>query len=132
MWRPGVIFSALALAACTQPVPDSGPGVGFSDYNSYNAAPLAAPATTGGFSTAAAAAAIDKAEGKTSAAPPALAPGMGAVIGSTSTITPAQPTQGSMPIISSGNRARGNAPAGIAETTSEMANVPNSATVSDE
>jgi hypothetical protein len=132
MWRPGVIFSALALAACTQPVPDSGPGVGFSDYNSYNAAPLAAPATTGGFSTAAAAAAIDKAEGKTSAAPPTLAPGMGAVIGSTSTITPAQPTQGSMPIISSGNRARGNAPAGIAETTSEMANVPNSATVSDE
>lgn len=61
------LMAALGLAACSPKVPDS--GAGFQDYNSYiknqaaaAAPPVAAPAT--GFSPAAAAAAIDAAEGK--------------------------------------------------------------------
>ncbi|MFC3182546.1 hypothetical protein [Cypionkella sinensis] len=112
--------------------------MGFQDYDSYNApAPApAAPAPAAGFSTGGALAAIDKAEGKNTdtaltptnqplsaqaAASPYAQPQQGAVIGGTT---------------SSGERPRGNAPAGIAETTSEMANVPGSSanvgTVSDE
>lgn len=34
---PFAILSPLALAACSSSVPDSGQGVGFQDYNSYNA-----------------------------------------------------------------------------------------------
>ncbi len=119
MWRSVLILGAIAVAGCSPVVPDSAAGVGFSDYNSYSTAPVApasAPATTG-FSAAAAAAAIDKAEGKTAAAPvPQLAP-----LG--------QPTDSSMQIISTDNRPRGNAPAGIVETTSEM---KNGAAISDE
>jgi hypothetical protein len=121
MCRSVLILAALGLAACTPTVPDSASGVGFSDYNSYDAAPLnsmpaATPST--GFSAAAAAAAIDKAEGKTTAAAPItqMAP-LGA------------PTSDSMQIVSSASRPRGNAPAGIVETTSEM---KNSSTISDE
>lgn len=130
MCRSVLILAALGLAACSPTVPDSAAGVGFSDYNSYNAAPLSAmPATTApaapstGFSAAAAAAAIDKAEGKTTSAPvmqPAPATQM-APIGT--------PSATSMTIGSSAARPRGNAPAGIVETTSEM---KNSTTISDE
>ena len=114
------ILGAMSLVACSPVVPDSASGVGFSDYDTYNSAPLnaavapvPAPASTG-FSAASAAAAIDKAEGKLPSAQ--IAP-----LG--------QPTADSMPIISSDNRPRGNAPAGIVETTSEM---KGSATISDE
>lgn len=118
MWRSVLILGAVAIVACSPVVPDSAEGVGFSDYNAYNAAPLnavppAAPASTG-FSAAAAAAAIDKAEGK---------------VPDASNVPFGEPTATSVPIISSDNRPRGNAPAGIVETTSEMRN---SATISDE
>lgn len=39
-----MILGLLALAACTPPIPDSGAGVGFRDYNAYQAG-AAAPAT---------------------------------------------------------------------------------------
>lgn len=114
------ILGAMSMAACSPVVPDSASGVGFSDYDTYNAAPLntavapvQAPVGTG-FSAASAAAAIDKAEGKLPSAQ--IAP-----LGERSA--------DSMAIISSENRPRGNAPAGIVETTSEM---KGSATISDE
>lgn len=112
-------------AACGPQVPDSGPGTGpgFLDYqtylrtqgatNAYGApiAPLPYPATTGApteFSTDIAASAIAKAEG-------AVAPVAGAAT---------QPAYGETvpldPMALTGERARGNAPAGIEETTSEM------------
>jgi hypothetical protein len=116
-----MILAALGLAACSQQVPDSGAGVGFQDYNSYvNGAPpmQAAPvATQPGFSTDGAAAAIDNASAQ------------GRVIGSTTPYQ--QPTQFAD---ASGARPRGNAPAGIAETTSEMTGIATTVpgTVSDE
>ncbi len=136
-----MIWAALGLAACGTAVPDSGAGVGFQDYDAYNAPAPAAPAPAAGFTPGGALAAIDKAEGKTpdtaltptnqplsaqAAASPYAQPygnvPQGAVIGGTAS--------------SGAERPRGNAPAGIAETTSEMANVPGSAanigTVSDE
>jgi hypothetical protein len=110
---------ALGLAACTTQVPDSGNGVGFTDYRTYlqqreaalasgSPAPTppggpiagAAPAT-GGFSTARIGAAIDAADG-TVAAPPAVAPLTG-----TTAFDPARP--------------RGDAPAGIQTQTGEAA-----------
>ncbi len=104
-----VILAALGLAACTQRVPESGAGVGFQDYNSYLNERTATPSTNANqppappssFSPGGAAAAIDRASGVT---PPAA-----------STYSP--------PLVGadqSGVRARGNAPAGIAETTGEM------------
>lgn len=128
------LMAALGLAACSPKVPDS--GAGFQDYNSYiknqaaaaapaaAAPPVAAPAT--GFSPAAAAAAIDAAEGKAPApGAPLAAPGIAAanetvVITETVTDLPA------------GERARGNAPAGISETTSEMVVNTTPGAVSDE
>lgn len=123
-----ILLAALGLAACTPKVPDS--GAGFQDYNTYMknqtaaAAPAAAPST--GFSPESAAAAIDAADGVPPAASgaPLAAPGVaaattGAIIGATAATVP------------EGERARGNAPAGIAETTSEMTGVA-SGTVSDE
>ena len=114
-----IVVAALGLAACAPTVPDSGAGVGFQDYNTYlrsreaGVTPPTPTAPLSGFSADGAAAAIDKADG---IAPPAaqtpyVAP----------TYTP--PTDGA--------RARGNAPAGIQETTSEMDPAPQ-AGVSDE
>lgn len=66
------ILAALGLAACSVPVPDSGQGVGFQDYDSYMAnrqAALAQPLSSSviqpsaGFSTSGAAAAIANAQG---------------------------------------------------------------------
>ncbi len=137
MYRSVFVIAALGLAACSPTVPDSAAGVGFSDYNSYNsnsygAAPLnavtpVAPATTGGsgFSAAAAAAAIDKAEGKSTAIPLSATTPYPAT--TTSSIPFGQPSADSVAF--SASRPRGNAPAGIAETTSEMTG---SAAISDE
>jgi hypothetical protein len=120
MRRSVFTLAVLGLAACNPVVPDSAAWVGFSDYNRYSAAPItpvqAQPAAPSGFSAAAAAAAIDKAEGKTARVPivmrqqpapysPPAAYGQPLVAGA---------------IIGSENRPRGNAPAGIVETTSEM------------
>lgn len=117
-----MIVGVLGLAACTPVVPDSGAGVGFQDYDSYPAPAPAAP--VGGFSAANAAAAIDAAEGRAPLAgvniPVAAAPVAAAPAGETRGI-----------IIGSGQRPRGNAPAGILETTSEMGGAAGTA-VSDE
>lgn len=126
-----ILLAALGLAACTPKSPIL--GAGFQDYNTYMknqtaaaapAAPAAAPST--GFSPESAAAAIDAAEGKAPAASgaPLAAPGVaaattGAIIGETAAGVP------------EGERARGNAPAGIVETTSEMTGAA-PGTVSDE
>lgn len=127
-----VVFAG--LAACTSQVPDSGPGVGFTDYNSYlrqrEAAlrtgtpaptppgsviggPVAAPA--GGFSTARIGAALDAADG--------VAPtsGAGSPLGATTAFDP--------------NRPRGDAPAGIQVQSGEAqtaAGLAGNAAISDE
>ena len=99
MRAPVLILAALGLTACSTEVPDSGVGVEFNDYDSYNAQPTSVvPAT--GFSPDAAAAAIAKAEGGSGVATP----------------TPPQTLPEPLPAV----RARGNAPDGIQETTSEM------------
>ena len=118
MRAPLLVMVICGLAACTPPVPESGPGPGFEDYNSYlrnrSGNPYAtqpvvpvAPA----FSADMAASAITESEGGT-VAPLAQ-----------SAIPPLDPT-------ALGERARGNAPTGIEETTSEMGYV--SGDVSDE
>lgn len=105
-----LLLAAPFLAACQPSVPDSGAGVGFTDYNSYirdstsapagsYAAPAAAP--SGGFNPAAASAAIDRASGVTSA--PAAAPSYTAPSGS---LDP--------------NRPRGDAPMGIKHESGEV------------
>lgn len=105
MRAPVYIVLALGLAACAPSVPDSGAGVGFQPYGDYlkerSAGGAVAPVApvANGFSPDVAAAAIDKAEGR---APLAVAP---------APMAPAPTTA---------VRPRGNAPAGIAETTSEM------------
>jgi hypothetical protein len=121
-----VMMLALGLAACDSQVPESNPsGAGFQDYNSYmrnsTAQPngmmtpgSAAPQATTGFSPDAAAAAIAAAEGGTTA-PSGSAPlnptGQGATAASPSALPPLDPAACA---------GRGNAFAGIQETTSEM------------
>ena len=114
-----VMLAILALAACTPTVPESGGGVGFQDYNNYirgaqPVAPLPGPAVVsppvGSFDPAAAAAAIDRADGTVPAAPPPVA-----VLD---------------PGTASANRPRGGAPAGIKEESGEM--VHNNSGISDE
>jgi hypothetical protein len=110
MRLPVALLLSLALAGCvTTPVPDSGEGVGFTDYTTYQRSreatlagnTVATPiAPTTGFSTAAVGAAIDAADGRTVTPQPVVqqpgAPLQGVVIGSTDP-----------------HRPRGNAPAGI-------------------
>lgn len=107
------------LAACQPRVPESGPG--FSDYSSYlrnraadpaYGAPVAPviAAPPAAFSPDIAASAIDRAEAGTAPLDP-MAPPLD-------------------PMDLSGERARGNAPAGIEETTAEMGYVTGG--VSDE
>jgi hypothetical protein len=106
------VLSALMLAACTPTTPDSGAGVGFQDYNSYirgaapapAGAPVTVPPPGGAFDPAAAAAAIDRAQG---VAAPTVIPT------TTPTVTPL-PADGSA-------RPRGGAPAGIKEESGEVA-----------
>ncbi len=113
MRAPILIFLAFGLAACNPKVPDSGAGVGFEDYNSYihnstAGIPATQPATdsgvaaapAAGFSTDAAASAIAAAEAGTTTAAASTAP----------------PDPSGLPA----DRPRGNAPAGIQETTAEM------------
>lgn len=113
MRAPILMLLAFGLAACNPKVPESGAGVGFEDYNSYihNSTadiPATQPTTGGvtatapstGFSTDAAASAISAAEAGTTVAAATAAP-----------LDPAS---------LSTDRPRGNAPAGIQETTAEM------------
>ncbi len=132
-----MILAAFGLAACGTAVPDSGAGVGFQDYNAYDAPAPAAPAPAAGFTPGGALAAIDKAEGKNTdtALTPTNQPLSAQA--ANSPYAQSQPYgQAQGAVIGGGDRPRGNAPAGIAETTSEMANVPgsaaNTAGVSDE
>jgi hypothetical protein len=111
----GAVLTALLLAACSPSYTDSGAGVGFQDYNSYvrgaapapAGAPVTVPPPGGAFDPAAAAAAIDRAQG--------VAP--------VATLPPATPT----PVVTalptdSTARPRGGAPAGIKEESGEVAN----------
>jgi hypothetical protein len=113
----GATFAALMLAACTPTTTDTGPGVGFQDYNSYVrgaapgpvGAPVTIPPPGGAFDPAAAAAAIDRAQG---VAPAATLP----------TVTPSV-TPLPMPVATtedSAARPRGGAPAGIKEESGEV------------
>lgn len=110
------VMAAAIVAGCSPQVPDSGAGVGFNDYNSYVRGAQPAPqgvapaAPAAGFDPAAASAAIDRATGAAPAPAPLPAPAAG---------------------IATDDRPRGNAPAGIQETTSEMGQTANG-TVSDE
>ncbi|HLQ18407.1 MAG TPA: hypothetical protein VK146_05455 [Tabrizicola sp.] len=113
----GAVMAALLLAACTPTTTETGPGVGFQDYNSYirgaapapAGAPVTVPPPGGAFDPAAAAAAIDRAQGvaPVTAAPAAMTP----------TPVPAAVTP-----TDSTSRPRGGAPAGIKEESGEVAN----------
>lgn len=131
-----LVLLSVALAACTPPpVPDSGSGVGFQDYGTYlrqreaalntgapapaapgtpltaiGAAP--APATTG-FSTDRIGAAINAADGTP----------VGAPLNATGSAY-----TGTAPVTATGERPRGDAPAGIRQENGEVAN----AAISDE
>lgn len=139
-----ISLGLLGLAACGPQVPESGPG--FQDYNSYmrtqaasnmaaGAVGTPAPAPAAGFSPEAAAAAIDRAEG---VGPPATAMVAAAEAGASETSLGAPPLSAvpvaPVPVTAtadSTNRPRGNAPAGIAETTAEMGAVSHTG-ISDE
>jgi hypothetical protein len=133
---PMLAVLVAGLAACTTSVPDSGSGVGFTDYNTYlrqreaalqsggpaptppganvgGTVPL--PATTGGFSTDRIGAAIDAADGTAPAAT------LGAPLTGTTAFDPSRP--------------RGDAPAGIQTQSGEAvtaAGLAGSAAISDE
>ncbi|NEY90912.1 hypothetical protein G4Z14_11440 [Rhodobacteraceae bacterium KMS-5] len=126
-----VVAAVLGLAACSPQVPESGGGVGFTDYNSYvrNAqpapavplapmsaqpAPVTMPPATG-FSPAGASAAIDRATGVTSTDPAAF-PAAPAPMASTLAPAPMD----TVPLDANGQRPRGNAPEGIKEESGEM------------
>ena len=120
---PLMVMMLCGLAACQPRIPESGAGVGFTDYNSYirdkavNPQPsqygsAVAPVAPTEFSTAIASSAIDAAEA-------------GTTTGAAATAAP--PLD---PMALAGDRPRGNAPAGIQETTAEMGFV--TAGVSDE
>jgi hypothetical protein len=113
-------LAALVAAGCTPTTVDTGPGVGFQDYNSYirGARPEAPVGTavlppagtgTGSFDPAAAAAAIDRAEGVAPAGTGALPP-----------------------VTDSASRPRGGAPAGIKEETGEVDALAGNTGISDE
>lgn len=113
-WSAVGVVSATLVAGCAPPPPvDSGSGVGFQDYNSYIRGSRPAPVPTGpvvvppigsAFDPAAAAAAIDRAEGVSPVAPVAAA-----------TPAPLSPTN------QDPARPRGSAPAGIQEESGEVA-----------
>lgn len=118
----GVTLAALMLAACTPTTTDTGAGVGFQDYDSYIrgaapgpvGAPVTVPPPGGAFDPAAAAAAIDRAQG---VAPVASAP----VAASPVAAAPAAPA--AAPVLAdSSSRPRGGPPAGIKVESGEVAN----------
>jgi hypothetical protein len=106
------------LGACTPSATETGTGVGFTDYNSYvrgaepqtatGVGPVTVLPPAGSFDPAAAAAAIDRAEGRTTL----------------------PPVETAVPPTDSSTRARGGAPAGIKEESGEM--VHNNTGISDE
>ncbi|MFN3280869.1 MAG: hypothetical protein ACK40I_04275 [Tabrizicola sp.] len=110
----GVTLAALMLAACTPATTDTGSGVGFQDYNSYVrgaapgpvGAPVTVPPPGGAFDPAAAAAAIDRAQGIAPVTPVAPAPVASAV---------------APPLPDSSSRPRGGPPAGIKVESGEVA-----------
>lgn len=142
MRTKAILCLTLGLAACSPPVPDSGAGVGFGDYNSYMreqaasaarapVAPVAqAPA---GFSPDIAAAAIDRATGVQDPNQPVFAtaaPSLDPVNTPLSTYrqpTYTQPAAGGM---LDPNRPRGDAPSTIQAQSGEM--VHNNTGISDE
>jgi hypothetical protein len=115
LWSAASVVSAtILLAGCTPSAVDTGSGVGFQDYNSYvrgarpapvPTGPVVVPPVGGAFDPAAAAAAIDRADG----AAPAAVPMAG--------VAPAALP----PVTDDPTRARGSAPAGIREESGEMA-----------
>lgn len=115
----GAIVAVLTLAACTPSTVDSGSGVGFQDYNSYirgaQPAPAGAPAVVqppgAGFDPAAAAAAIDRADG---------------------TVPPTATASALPPVADSSSRPRGGAPAGIREESGEVDGLAGNVGISDE
>ncbi|MEO8245059.1 MAG: hypothetical protein ABI832_22465 [bacterium] len=120
MRAPFVVMMLCGLAACGPKVPESGPG--FEDYNTYIhnstarppvSQPIAPATGPTEFSTAGVASAIDAAEAGTTA--PAA--------GSYGAPLDPMALGGGTPtadLPASGERPRGNAPAGIQETTAEM------------
>jgi hypothetical protein len=119
----GAVFCALMLAACTPTSSNTGAGVGFTDYNNYvrggapaPSVPVTVPPPGGAFDPAAAAAAIDRAQG---VAPPGATP--------IPTATPTPTDTAPLPTDSNA-RPRGGAPAGIKEESGEMSH----AGISDE
>ncbi|MBL9049174.1 MAG: hypothetical protein JNK19_03575 [Tabrizicola sp.] len=113
----GAVLAVLLMAACTPTTTDSGAGVGFQDYNSYirgaapapAGAPVTIPPPGGSFDPAAAAAAIDRAQG---------------------TLPPATADVAALPPTDTAVRPRGGAPAGIKEESGEVAH--NNTGISDE
>jgi len=107
----GAVLAVLSMAACTPTGTDGGAGVGFADYNSYIRGAQPAPAgtfapppplPTGTFDPAAAAAALDRADG----------------------VVPPVTTPTELPVVSdSTTRPRGGAPAGIKEESGEVSNL---------
>lgn len=120
MRAPVAVLLSLGVAACAPQIPESGPG--FQDYNSYmrqqaaNPTP-AQPAAPTGFSAAGATAALDRAQGVSTAPPTPVAPassgGQGAMIGGAA--SGGGGTDGARP--------RGNEFAGIAQQTGEQATI---------
>jgi hypothetical protein len=122
----------LGAAACAPAIPESGPGPGFSGFGAAPAAPRATaplpPEPPRGFDPAAAAAAIDRAEGLTTT------PGAPMVIpGSAVPLDPNAPLPALTPAPLDGpldpNRPRGDAPSNIQIERGEMIG---SAGISDE
>jgi hypothetical protein len=115
----GALLAALSLAACTPSTVDTGSGVGFQSYGAFVRGAQPAPATGpvvvpppgASFDPAAAAAAIDRADG-------VVPPTAGAVT---------QP-----PVTDSSARPRGGAPAGIQEETGEVDALAGNVGISDE
>lgn len=114
-WSVASVASAiLVLAGCTPSAVETGSGVGFQDYNSYirgaqpapvPTGPVVVPPIGGAFDPAAAAAAIDRADGAAPVGTP--------VAGAAPAALP--------PLTADPARPRGSAPAGIREESGEMA-----------
>ncbi len=139
-------LAVLGLAGCAPEFPESGPG--FSDYQSYAAereaqlsgAPVAGAVPPQGFDPARVGAAIDAADGRTVAVPSAgvapVQPGgaYGALVGGTVPPAGGFGATSAAPLsdaeLFDPNRPRGDAPATIVATTSEM--IGSSGAISDE
>ncbi len=133
------VLALVAIAACTPTVPDSGAGVGFTDYNSYlrqreaalrtggpaplppggpvAAVPTSVPPVQTGFST-------ERIGATLNGAAPAATPG--APLSGTTAFDPG------LAGVEDPNRPRGITPQGIREESGEVAAVAGSAGISDE